>query len=364
MFTIVDGWDQCPFRDPGEDLLQPARVLNGASALTFIIDELNAVLSDLPDGPETVANKDAAKVLLMKCHLNKGTFADRTNPTFAKEDMDRVIELADEIIGSSKYELSQGIAYYDNFAPNNSEISTENIFTGFNNGGVSSGLVRSRWFATLHYNQNPSGWNGFATLGDFYDSFEESDIRRGADYPPMTDRSGLRAGLLFGQQVDKDGNELNDRKGNKLSFTKEVKLIESGDNLEVTGIRVIKYPVDYDNGDNTDNDFVYYRYSDVLLMKAEAAFRNTDPGTALSLVNEVRAARGATALGSIDLDGLLAERGREFYWELTRRQDLIRFGKFLNAWQEKPASGPERLLFPIPANSLAVNPNLKQNPGY
>ena len=60
----------------------------------------------------------------------------------------------------------------------------------------------------------------------------------------------------------------------------------------------------------------------------------------------------------------LAERGRELYWEGWRRQDLIRFGKYLNAWQEKPASGPERLLFPIPSTALAVNPNLEQNPGY
>ena len=364
MFTIVDGWDQCPFRDPGENLLEPARVLSGGDAMDFIIAELNAIVGDLPDGPESIANKDAAKVLLMKCYLNKGTFADRANPSFPTADMDQVITLADEIIASGKYALSQGISYYDNFAPNNDQVSSENIWTSFNDGGVSSGLVRARWFCTLHYNQNPSGWNGFATLGDFYDSFEDTDVRRGSDYTGVTDVSGLRVGLLFGQQLDVDGNELDDRKGNKLSFTKEVALIESGNNLEITGVRVNKYPPDFDNGDNADNDYVYFRYSDVLLMKAEAALRNGDAGTALPLVNDVRTARGATALGSIDLDGLLAERGREFYWENHRRTDLVRFGKFLDAWENKPASGTERLLFPIPANSLAVNPNLVQNPGY
>ena len=68
--------------------------------------------------------------------------------------------------------------------------------------------------------------------------------------------------------------------------------------------------------------------------------------------------------GSIDADELLAERGRELYWEGCRRQDMIRFGRFLDAWSDKPASGPERLLFAIPANAIAVNPNLQQNPGY
>jgi hypothetical protein len=85
----------------------------------------------------------------------------------------------------------------------------------------------------------------------------------------------------------------------------------------------------------------------------------------LTIVNQVRSKRGASALGSLNADNLLAERGREFYWEGNRRTDMIRFGKFLAPFQEKPAaSGTERLLFPIPASALAVNPNLEQNPGY
>ncbi len=52
------------------------------------------------------------------------------------------------------------------------------------------------------------------------------------------------------------------------------------------------------------------------------------------------------------------------YWEGWRRQDLIRFGKYLEAWQEKPAGDASKLLFPIPSSQLAVNPNLTQNPGY
>jgi starch-binding outer membrane protein, SusD/RagB family len=44
--------------------------------------------------------------------------------------------------------------------------------------------------------------------------------------------------------------------------------------------------------------------------------------------------------------------------------DLIRFGKYLQPWQEKAASDPKVLIFPIPARSLAANPNLAQNPGY
>lgn len=365
MFAVADGWGQVPFREPGENLLNPPTVLSGADAVDKVIADVESILDNLPDGPTYHSNKDAGKVLLMKAYLNKGAFANRQSPTFDAGDMNEVIRLADEIIQSGEYEISDNV--YDNFAPNNDVISTENIFTNENRGGVSSGNIRSRWFCTLHYNQNPSGWNGFTTIADFYDKFDPNDKRLSDTYDGQTDVSGIKMGLLLGQQYDQNGTALEDRKGNPLSFTKEVKLIETGNNLEVTGIRVIKYPIDYLSGDNVDNDLVIYRYSDVILMKAEAILRGgtaTNGDTPLSLVNSIREKRGVDALASIDLDLLLDERGFELYWEGHRRQDLIRFGKYLDAYTNKPASGPERLLFAIPASALAVNPNLEQNPGY
>ena len=106
-------------------------------------------------------------------------------------------------------------------------------------------------------------------------------------------------------------------------------------------------------------------WASATLLKAEALHRTGDVAGASALVNELRTLRGASDLGAaVTLDDILAERGRELYWEGWRRQDLIRFGKFLDAWQEKPASGNERLLFAIPAAALSVNPNLVQNAGY
>jgi hypothetical protein len=368
MFAVVDGWGQVPFREPGENLLNPPTVLSGADAVDKVISDVQSVMDDLPDGPTYHCNKDAGKVLLMKAYLNKGAFANREAPTFDAGDMNEVISLANEIIASGKYQIADNV--YDNFAPNNDVISTENIFTNQNVAGQPAGSgnsVRSRWFCTLHYNQNPSGWNGFTTIADFYDKFDPNDERLSADYTGQTDVSGIKMGLLLGQQYDQNGTALQDRKGNPLAFTKEVKLIETDNNLEITGIRVIKYPIDYASGDNVDNDAVLYRYSDVLLMKAEAILRGgTDPNgqTPLELVNSIRAKRGVDPLANVDLDILLDERGFELYWEGHRRQDLIRFGKFLDAYTLKPASGNERLLFAIPSTALAVNPNLQQNPGY
>jgi hypothetical protein len=125
----------------------------------------------------------------------------------------------------------------------------------------------------------------------------------------------------------------------------------------------MKYPIDYTGGDNSNNDYVYFKISDVILMKAEAILRGgtatANPAafggsnTALGQVNFLRthASRGASALASLTLDNLLDERGRELYWESFRRTDLIRFGLFLKPWQYKPNDDPKYLLFPIPSRA-------------
>jgi starch-binding outer membrane protein, SusD/RagB family len=382
-FMWIDGWNQAPYREPGESVLNPPKVRKGVEALDYIIAELNAVIPDLPVGPATKANKNAARVLLMKCYLNKAVVANRTAPAFSAADMTQVITLADQVITGGTYAFSP--VYFNSFAPNNGTIGTENIWTQENIGGTSAANIRSRWHSTMHYNQNPSGWNGFTTLSDFYNKFEATDKRRGINYPytspgaPANPGNRINVGFLRGQQYNLTTDvPLKDRTPDNrlLVFTDELKIIEKEKNLEVTGIRAYKYPIDYqydDNG-NVNNDYVYFRLADVILMKAEALLRGGTGGTnaggygttALTLVNSVRthASRSASALTGVTLDQLIDERGREFYLESWRRQDLIRFGKFLQPWQEKPTDDPKYLLFPIPNGQLSANPNLVQNPGY
>lgn len=84
-------------------------------------------------------------------------------------------------------------------------------------------------------------------------------------------------------------------------------------NTEVEGIRVVKYPPDYANLDNPENDYVILRLADIMLLKAEALLRKGNAGGALTIVNELRAKRGAAALASLDEKALLDERGRELY---------------------------------------------------
>ncbi|MES2775540.1 MAG: RagB/SusD family nutrient uptake outer membrane protein [Bacteroidota bacterium] len=138
-----------------------------------------------------------------------------------------------------------------------------------------------------------------------------------------------------------------------------------------TGTRNIKFIADYTNptSRNQNNDVPLFRYSDILLMKAEAIQRGGTPtlgATALSLVNLLRASRTTSAaLGTITLDDIYAERCRELAWESWHRNDMIRFGKYETTYGlAKTNADTYRRIFPIPTGALTTNPSLVQNPGY
>ena len=363
-YNVIDLWGSSPVREIGSDPNAAAPVLTRSEATTWVIDELNAVLSNLPASTDaTIANQNAAHWLLAKLYLNKGVFmADNpTGPyTFDGADMDMVIQHVDAING-----VSIASEYWDNFIQRNTETSPELIFVSENLGGSASGNVRSRWFMTLHYNQTPSGWNGFTTLSDYYDKFDSDDPRILKWMDDTTEENGFNLGFLIGQQYGPGGpgvgEALSDRPGNPLAFTRELELITSGSTLETAGIRGIKYVPDNDNGDNAENDYVIARYADAVLMKAEAQARKGDMGGAQASVQSITN-ESDTNISSVD--DLLDVRARELWWEGYRRNDRVRFGAFLDPVQLKDyQSDPKYILMPIPADAL-VNPNMTQNPGY
>jgi len=405
-FYFLDLFGQVPYRTVGEyNSLKPAPVLEPAAAVDTLVTTLNGIISRnvLPSANVPYrASIDAAKFLLMKVLLNKGAFINRAAPTFADADMQQVITIGNQLINGGKYSLTSN--YFDNFGPNNASTSKEAIWAWPNNGsannnGINAGGINARWMMTLHYNswdQNnvygSAGWNGFSTVADFYNTFEghgdaspntvidtTKDKRIGGKfYSGVTNQSGLRPGLLAGLQKNENGVGEVDRHGNPLTFTPAVNLVETNVNtLEIAGIRIVKYPPDYSayNGGNQKNQLQIFRYADVMLMVAEAYLRSSSPNTAsaLTLVNQLRTTRGATPWTTVTLvnasnvadpNTLLAERGRELYWESWRRQDLIRFGVYLKPWALKTSDDPKNLLFPIPSDQLIANPNLKQNTGY
>jgi hypothetical protein len=366
VFWICDGWGQVPMREPGAPLADIPSVMSSSEAIEYVISELEAIIGNLPtDAEPWFATKAAANALLAKAYMNKAVYesADRLTFTFSAADMDKVITNCDEIISSGKFALEAN--YFDNFTSDNGENSSEMIFCTNNRAGVQSNSMRGTWMSGLHYNQTPGGWNGFTTLSDFYNSFEPGDMRRSDTLPTLKAQTGLTAGLLFGQQYNKDGVALEDRQHQPLSFTLESPIVVSGAALEVSGVRVIKFIPDMTAEDVPGNDFPFFRYADILLTKAEALMRKGDNAAGLAIVNNLRTVRGAPAMVSLDETSLLAERARELYVEGWRRTDLVRFGKFLQPWQEKPTTDdPKYLLFPFPSAQIVANPSLQQNPGY
>src|SRR5690606_37182335 len=120
------------------------------------------------------------------------------------------------------------------------------------------------------------------------------------------------------------------------------------------------------------NDLPEIRYADILLSKSEALAEIQWPSQeAVDLVNEVRARAGligddAIALADFDdlqafRDHLLNERAWEFYAESDiRREDLIRFGKFVSSAHErgKTNANETHIRFPIPQAARDADPSL------
>jgi len=366
MFHATDLWGQVPYREPGSNYAEIPTVLKRTEAVDLAISQLEAVFNDMPNTADSnTANKYAAAALLAKLYMNRAVYKatdDDGTPqvgpfTFDGGDMQKVIEYSDIVI-NGPFSLQSN--YFDTFSPNNTAASTENIFVSEND-NATGGEVRRISLMTMHYNHNPSGWNGFVALTDLYDKFDSSDPRRGGSYNGLTDVSGLKTGFLLGPQFDQNGTAIPDRQGNPLAYTREFELANS---TEEKGIRVIKYAPDYSNLDRPANDYVIFRLADSYLMKAEAMARmGGDPSGPL---NTLRTARGvASTYTGTTLDDILDERSRELYWEGWRRNDQIRFGTFLDPVQQKSeTSDRTRIIFPVPATALSTNPNLTQNPGY
>jgi hypothetical protein len=352
MFHVMDLYGQVPFRGVNEGIEVNPRVFTRSEAFDFIEKDLLEALPALPTaGPSatnTTANKAAANALLARMYLNKAVYkaARAEGPyTFDAADMAKVVQYCDAVTANG-YSLES--EYFTNFS---NAANKEIIFTAL------EGNLPSRWHMTMHYDQNPGGWNGFATLADFYNKFEAGDARRG-NYPTPNGAqfSGVGRGFLTGQQFNDNGGVItNSRNGKPLVFLPEVRIAGAPTDA---GYRVIKYHP------SNAGKYILLRYADVYLMKAEALFRSNQAGQALQMVNDLRALRGASPLGTLSEANLLDERGRELYWEGIRRQDQIRFGTWDDTWGDKTKTDAFRVLFPIPQQALDSNPNLKQNPGY
>ena len=152
--------------------------------------------------------------------------------------------------------------------------------------------------------------------------------------------------------------------------------LEDGD--DNSGWMFAKYPLysDYEENQQFEADYCEVRLPEIIYSLAECKLRKGDTSGAAKLLNSVRkrnypssdwstvlyAPEGAATL---DMKEMLAEWGREFFAEGRRRIDLIRFGKFGNAWWDKDADADNHTeIFPFHTETLNTHTGMKQNPGY
>jgi starch-binding outer membrane protein, SusD/RagB family len=351
-------------------------------------------------------NYYAGQTLLAKLYLNSVVYGGTAQ-------WDKVIAACDEVINSGIYSLESN--FFSNFNVNNS-ASKEFIFAipydevFFQN--LQWGVKSLHYGSQLTYNFTAQPWNGFCSLEEFYNSYDNADIRKGdagTVTAPATKRGTFLAGYQYkagGGKVTDDGFEvpqpnrqpvplLGDPDGAPLNFgnigSTQGQINELGPQAyRQSGVRIGKW--EYALGaqpQNMSNDYAVFRYADVLLMKAEALWRKSQSATdaaALLLVNQIRTRAGVPNLTSLngplsyDVAGpsvpggeLFNEIGREMAFENHKRTNLVRWGFFTDVakWNlpfynpgDKLESGAFTKIFPIHKDKIAANPNLQQNPGY
>lgn len=399
-----------------DDPTAVSTIIRGEEAVNYLKSEFLAVepLLDNNTGPGRLT-KAGVWGLLAKLYLNAAVYNDRyaAQFNFKSQDMDSVILYCDKITGAGKFELSKD--YFAIFG-NDNHTNKELIFAVDQRPDL-NGQNRLAYFS-LSGDQFPltqypaaNGTDGPAITSDFYESWVSA---YGALDPAKADPRfykqnisiytnpgdscvsdfNIDRGILRGQQYGlirvngafvkcsngqfKVGKLFNSSRSNPnlpVDFTENVDFTTEGSNYS-TGYRVEKYEFSRasTSGRNFGQaDISIVRLADIYLMRAEAKLRKNDAVGALADVNAVRMSRTAyavqpTPIDAISLDLLFRERGFEFYWEMLRRTDMVRFGKYEGSWTEKTSTDKNKRLFPIPQNAVDGSSNLPgylvQNPGY
>lgn len=335
----------------------------------FVVAELEANLDKLSEEKSEATygrpTKWFAHALLAKTFLNGQVYTGNGY-------WDKVVEHTNAVINSNKYALEND--FLAQFKPDNGSSSTEPIFSIPFDATRASG--NSLFMKVLHYasrqtfelSVNP--WNGWSAQPAYFAFFDDNDNRKQQ--------------WLWGQQYNSTGqplvfNNINivlDPNGYVLLPGSEFDIGGADNGGRLAGARCIKYYPDKNQvSNNAGNDVIVFRLADILLMKAEAILQGATNGTmteALAAANKVRQRAFPVnpekyfTSSTLTKEAIYKERALEFTFEVTRRTDMIRFGKWEEAMLFKPANPSEtyKRLFPVPASVRASNSNLDQNTGY
>jgi hypothetical protein len=320
-----------------------------AKVYDLIIADLQTAINTLPATYSTAdvgrATKGAAQGLLALVYLTRsGPTYGISGPGLGLNEYDKANALLDQIIASKTYSLQT--TYPRVFAFNN-ENNLEVVFdiqyisNGTLGGSYNGTLVTPAYFPFLGLTFGGNGVENKQVSIDVINSYAAGDTRLAFNVlPTFTYQNILYNSPLLKKYMD----------------------------VTAKGVSYSDWGL----------NFIVMRYADILTMKAECILHGVGGSAtdALALVNPLRTRAGLTALATLDLPTLLAERRREFLGEGLRWHDLVREGTVLttmNAWivKEDAANkitrniGANMIIYPVPQIELAAAPGIyDQNLGY
>lgn len=409
-YMLFDCFGRIPYKEKFEDKTEPLMAPQDVWSKLVTCLEKNAPNLPVVNDANRATNygrvtQGFAYSLLARLYLNAESFGCTPDNVTLPSDIKissvndfytAVVRCCDKIINSGSYKIEPD--FFTNFKIDNS-ASKENIFVIVENGngdfdarsnGSMSNKLRIEML-TMHYCQQKTydmiekPWNGFCARPSFIDRYAGSDVRGPGNEGKGT-KNEKQWGWFLGPIYSSNGETLlKDENGDPAVIRKEIKSLDGA--LWGDGARMFKYEIDKDKKYQfCENDFVLFRYADVLWMKEEALLRGGSGSSSAQTEDFKTMLRRAFAYDAdgevafkaaypkaLTLEGILDERGREFAWENIRRRDLIRFGKFNDPSYVEYITGTDdyRRWFPIPYSVLEKSVRDKQghaiwtqNPGY
>lgn len=397
-FILMDSYGDVPVLDhlpaDNEAVVRSPR----KEVAEFIEKEVKECLPDLSDKNDASTygkpNKWMAEALLVKLYINWGVYTcgDVTKydaATTKNSKLDECVKYCDDIIGSGMFNLND--SYRKKFMFDNGPQIKDFIYAMPYDKVSAQGMLYGRYRAFRRIDDGDTegyygGKMGKSCAGicamnpEFADLFSlEGDDRNDA----VLKGKVFIHDAITGEETDQPYIY----KGTQLELTKTITLQEGGLatlNCGATpdgwrqGYRSIKFypnPNEYSVYNRyQSNDVPIFRYADIILTKAEAIKRGataTNGDTPQSLFNQIRSYVHAPLLDhNPSLQEILDERGREFFDENWRRNDMIRFGTFESEYGFHKHSNPDARfdktcrILPVPDDILKENTNWEQNPGY
>ncbi|MCE4563190.1 RagB/SusD family nutrient uptake outer membrane protein [Maribellus sp. CM-23] len=358
-YLLLDYYGNVPivtdFKDTSNPVTKPR-----SEVYQFVLTELNAI-KDVVREDVTAASygkitKGVVYTLLAKMYLNALVWYPEGGAKWQE-----CADACDEV-------MDLGYVFEPNFKASfvvQNQNSKEIIFPVVFSTADGGNHIHKR---TLHYldpiplNLKVGTWNGVSAMPQYIKDYDEEDKR-------------VAWSFLLGPMYNTDGSILITAHGRQLIHTVDIELKYNldedgwGQVEQEEGGRCSKWEFESGLNGDMENDLAIFRLADVYLMKAEALVRlGKENDEATRLVNLIRGRafdNASKLLGSTTLDDIYKERRFELAWESSARQDMIRFGTFLDEIPGWKGVTPEKcLLFPIPQTALDANPELDQNPGY